>query len=242
MNHHVKFAALAALSVFSINSNAALTGYSANGVDLVYSSVSNITWTKDANLLGSLIADQGYAAIVDAIIAASPVISDTPNSFDTPPYSGVHNVSAADFSSSDLGQTSWFGAKAFANYLNSIKYAGSDDWSLPGDVGGYSQFSQLFSSELGGQHGSDIPNTDTFINEQAYLYWLNKEDANADWAEYFVTTSPGGGSEVPFNKTFPMYAWAVTPGIVTPVPLPSAFLLMGSGLLGLFRWRRTAAC
>ncbi|MFQ6332928.1 PEP-CTERM sorting domain-containing protein [Methylophilus sp. 3sh_L] len=106
--------------------HAKLTSYTANGTDLVYSSVSDVTWTKDANLLGSMFASQGFDTVVNAIIAASPTISNTPN-FYSP--TGTYIISASDFSSN--GSTSWFGAIAYINYLNSISYAGGNQWHLP---------------------------------------------------------------------------------------------------------------
>lgn len=42
------------LSLNTLNAQAALTVGTSNGQSVVYSSVSNITWTGDANLLGTL--------------------------------------------------------------------------------------------------------------------------------------------------------------------------------------------
>ncbi len=113
------------LGTASFNAHAALiSSIGAGDVGLVYSSVSNVTWTQDANLLGTMIGNQGYNTVVNAIIAASPVITDTPNLYDG--NDGSYNISAADFSNSSLGRTNWFGGLAFANYLSSISYGGSD--------------------------------------------------------------------------------------------------------------------
>jgi len=113
------------LSATSFNAYANLITYNPNGVELVYSSVSNLTWTQDANLLGTMMNDQGYSTVVNATINASPVVSDIPNSLNP---SGLYTVTAADFSSnvSEYGHANWWGASAFINYLNSTNYAGSD--------------------------------------------------------------------------------------------------------------------
>ena len=115
----------------SFNASAALTSYTgAGGVGLVYSSISNITWTQDANLLGTLESTLGYSNAINAIIAANPTINNTASPYDTPAFSGHHTVSTSDFSLG--GFATWFGAQAFVGYLNSISYGGSNQWSLPG--------------------------------------------------------------------------------------------------------------
>lgn len=119
---------LIAASVFgfsSLTANAALTSYTSDGKDLVYSSISDVTWTKDANLLGSMIAANGYDAVVNAIIQVTPTVASLPN-YDAP--TGEYTLSQNDFVD---GYVSWYGAVAFVNYLNSIQYAGSDRWKLP---------------------------------------------------------------------------------------------------------------
>jgi hypothetical protein len=68
------------LSLATLAAEATLTrGYAiADGQPVVYSSISDITWTGDANFLGALMTNQGCSAVVNAIIAASPTITDTP--------------------------------------------------------------------------------------------------------------------------------------------------------------------
>lgn len=79
VSNRIYFAA--SLLLASLNAHAELTSYNPNGVDLVYSSVSDVTWTKDANLLGSMIASRGFDTVVNEIIAASPIITNTPNGY-----------------------------------------------------------------------------------------------------------------------------------------------------------------
>jgi hypothetical protein len=254
------------LNLTTLTAEATLTPYTSAGQSLVYSSVSNITWTGDANLLGSLITSQGYNNVVNAIIAASPVITDTPNYFDGShgnygSYSGHYTLSAGDFSSIDLGRTTWFGAHAFTSYLNRINYAGSNQWALPGEganpqygdnqIGG--QFGQLFYNELNalaypGTNGSDYGilhdgsfgtsgNAGPFVNAHTDTYWSGREYAfNPDNAWRFDTSD---GWQTPFLvKASPSYVWAVSPGQVSAVPVPGAIWLMSSGLLGLLGLKR----
>jgi hypothetical protein len=233
-----------AFSLFSLNAHATLTSITAQGgVEVVYSSVSNVTWTKDANLLGSMIAaDNG---VISKIVAAS-----------TNNYGSVaYIVSASDFSTATLGQTTWYGAMAFISYLNSTNYAGSNQWRLPtvantaigfntatnGTAAG-DELVELFYSELGGQVRYFIPDTATFDNEQAYLYWSGTEHAsNTNNAWYFQTSNGYQRSSGKFNQ---LYAWAVSPGQITTtstpsaVPVPAAAWLFGSGIVGLAGLRR----
>lgn len=134
----ILIASTLALNTFSINAYATLESYTVNGADLVYSSVSNVTWTKDGNLLGSLFASStdsdgnGNLDIIDAIIAVSPTISHTPSSFYP---TGIHTITRNDFGYrsgfNDFGTASWWGAMAYINYLNNISYGGSNQWRLP---------------------------------------------------------------------------------------------------------------
>ena len=119
-------ASLALASFTSQTAQATLINYTNDGKELVYSTVSDVTWTKDANLLGALFASQGFNTVVNAIIAASPTISNLPNPISP---TGIYTLSASDFNSS--GGVTWFGAMGYVNYLNSINYGGSSQWRLP---------------------------------------------------------------------------------------------------------------
>jgi hypothetical protein len=85
---------LTALSL-SPQANAALVSYTSDGADLFYSSISDVSWTKDANLLSTMISNSGYNTVVDAILTAN-----TGTTFGSTPYT----LSNADFS--NVGETS----------------------------------------------------------------------------------------------------------------------------------------
>lgn len=132
------------LSTYSMHAQATLTPYTSNGADLVYSSVSNTTWTSDANLLGTMMQTQGFNTLVNAIIAVTPGFVTPPDYYDfgndLVPAPGFYTLSSQDFNLKSPGQTSWYGAMAFANYLNSIEYGGSNQWRIPGTSGGDCNF------------------------------------------------------------------------------------------------------
>jgi hypothetical protein len=242
------------------NARADLAGSTVNGANLVFSSVSNVTWTADANLLGTM--ESQYAAahggddsgLIATIINASVymgqagVIADTPNSNDNPVVnSGSYALDAAyDFRGNGL--VSWFGAQAFVNYLNTIDYGGSNQWRLPTLTAanpqfGFNQLSgelgQLFYSELGGVAGGAMPGNAVFSNQQTdggAGYWYGSENATSPEQAWFLGTDVGY-QDYDLKGSY-YYAWAVSPGQISSVPLPASSWLFVSGILGLLRIRR----
>lgn len=239
-NKSILFAIIFALSAFSLNAQATLTSYANDGVDLVYSSASDVTWTKDASLLGTMIASSDYDTVVSAIIANTPRM--TVGNFNLP-------LTTNDFN--QFGQTSWLGGVAFVNYLNKTSYGGINNWYLPTVANGSSGFNtstngtirgdelgELFYSELAGTAGQAIPNTTTFDNEQAYNYWTGTAfDPNNFIAWAYLNGIGYQGTSVMRNQ---FWVWAVSPGQVTAVPEPEslAMMLLGLGVVGVVVRRR----
>jgi hypothetical protein len=201
------------LGTFSINANATLTTVD-NGLG-VYDSTLNVTWTSNANLLGTMeqnaISQYGNdSSVINAIITASPVINDPLDILFTG-GTGKYNVSASDFGSG--GSVSWFGAEAFVSYLNSIDYGNSNQWVLPATIPPsnppaptFSQLSELFY-ELGGTAGNSFPANSYFTNEQVSTYWSTEASSDPSSAWFF-----GNGSLGAFSKNVQFYAWAVSSG------------------------------
>lgn len=234
------------LSLTTVTAEAALTAGTAGGQSVVYDNATNITWTGDANLLGTLESTFGYSAIVNAIIAASPTINDIANIYDTPANSGHHTVSASDFSQTyHMGEVNWFGAMAFTNYLNTINYAGSTQWVLPSTVNSSysfahavtSQLAELFYTELHGTAYQAIPVSSLFTNQLANLYWSGTEFSST-LAFNFVTST---GFQDAFDKTQTGFAWAVSSGNISAAPVPGATWLFGSALLGMLGFKKRKA-
>jgi hypothetical protein len=225
------------LSVTTLDANAAgLNPYTINGVNLVYSSVSNVTWTQDANLFKTMYGDNPN--LVNLITGLTPNYND--------PSWGNQDISdggALDDFDTASGRLSWWGGIAFTNYLNSINYGGSNQWRLPTSnaIFGYNgtdgnELGELFYGELGGTAGNNIPDTASFINEQAYAYWSGTEYASyPNLAWIFITFD--GYQDYNF-KNLQFYAWAVSPGQVSAVPVPGTVWLFGTGLVGLLGLKR----
>lgn len=208
----------------SVVADAGLVGrLPANGnYQAVYDASLNITWSGDGNLFTTMAA--GNPNLVSQIVAAVPIIIDA---------LGQYNVTAADFRPSD-GNMTWYGAQAFAAYLNSINYLGSSHWMLPSTLQpdpscGYngntpgqsfgctgSQMGELFYNELGGVAGSDIATTHNasfslFHNiGQNYLWSSTENPVNANGADNFLfgNGGQGGGDKHPISGM----AWPVHPG------------------------------
>jgi hypothetical protein len=254
---------LLGLNTFSVQ--ASLTAGTAGGQSVVYSSISNLTWTGDANLLGTL--ETSNPNLINTIISTIGSITDIPNFYDTPANSGIHTLSTADFGTN--GFVNWFGAQAYTKYLNIINYAGSNQWALP-NAGvnpqvGYNQttssLGQLYYNELNalavsgttgsnyGILGNGAVNTSgiagPFANVQTNEYWLGTELAsNPIFGWGFATANGVQNNLLKFTQ---FYTWAVSPGTIagfTPsaapavVPVPGAAWLFGSGLVGLLGFKR----
>jgi hypothetical protein len=236
------------LSLTTITAEATLLKGTSNGQSIVYSSISDITWTGDANLLGTMISNQGFDTVINSIITTNPVINSFPNDFDTPAYSGEYILSSSDFSRTHLGRMTWFGAKAYVSYLNSINFAGSNKWALP-DIGSIGdshypngQLDQLFYDELHGIQGYPIPNTNNFSNEQSYQYWYSSiNDRINDYgpSAYFYVTD-GGFLTEDDGLRHEFFAWAYSPGnFAAVIPIPGAVWLMCTGLFVLLGLRQS---
>jgi hypothetical protein len=80
-----------------------------------------------------------------------------------------------------------------------------------------------------------------FTNVRSNLYWTDTEDAlNPDRALTFGTRDGGQGPFIKYGLDGSrLWTWAITPGLVSAVPVPSAIWLFGSGLLGLIGLKRS---
>ncbi|NJD05382.1 MAG: DUF1566 domain-containing protein [Methylococcaceae bacterium] len=122
VNHLASSLVLALSLGFSGASEAQLKNM---GNGLINDTDLNVTWLRDANSFFTLSGkgkDPAKAQkLIDDIIAVVPSLADAIE---------VHDIVREDFNTRN-GKMSWWGAKAWVDYLNSINYKGFNDWRLP---------------------------------------------------------------------------------------------------------------
>ncbi len=123
-----------------------------------------------------------------------------------------------------------------------------------------SQMYYLFYNQLGGLEAgqyitaTDNSNYNLFTNVQKSVYWAGSEVTYADtyywegetyfWGSYSINPDyawdfdTSDGYQGYYGKHYQLYAWAVRPGDVAAVPVPGAFWLFGSALVGLMGLKR----
>jgi hypothetical protein len=229
----------------------------ANGGALVNDTTNHLTWTSDMNLLSTQAA--GYSGGASALF--SKIVSDASGltfTFLGNPYT----LSTNDFDAD--GTTSWFGARAWVNYLNVTAYQGYNDWTLPTTLDslssqGYpdggpgnpstssSQLAELFYGQLGQVMNTAITTMNNgaagynlFSNVQFSSYWSGTEFTFIAPGAVAWTFGDGGfqASHIE-NVTASFNAEPVRIGDVIAVPEPTSLtqMLMGLGLVAL-AWRR----
>lgn len=168
----------------------------------------------------------------------------------------VADANLAQTSSYDAdGRMTWAKANTWAT---SLEVAGITGWRLPHTISdddncsisgihgdsGYnctgSEMPNLFYNVLGNTSGT-LSNTDPFSNIKTTIYWssLYTYEPSRAWV-----TDMGSGTTYATNKMIHEgFAWAVQtgdigPNSVSPVPVPAAIWLFGSGLMGLIGFSR----
>jgi len=122
----------------------------------------------------------------------------------------------------------------------------SNGYNITSSPLGYLYYNELGNKGLYSTYGSQqfdhgylLSNTGPFKNLISDWYWSStKYSIDNDYSWYFSfstgeqSTGSGGG----------MYGLAVLPGDVTPTPIPPSCLLMGTGLIGIFGFRKSLCC
>lgn len=237
------FAAVFTLSV-ATSANAALVSR-LNG-QAYYDTDLNITWLANANL--AMTNNFGVGIINNAGTMTWNTAQQWIAAMNTADYLGFNNwrlPTIGPVNGVSFNYNTSFNGTTDVGYNNSAPgtlYAGSTA----------SEMAYLFYNELGNkstfdingnypQPGGGLTNTGPFINLQSL-------DINLQPAKYMSGTSAGifqmvfsfsDGSQGADSKTTSLdYAWPVLPGDIAAVPVPAAFWLFGSGLIGLFGFTR----
>jgi hypothetical protein len=204
-----------AFGLISVSTNAALID---RGGGLIYDTDLNVSWLSDANL------------------AATNTFGLSRN-VDLGPILGVNTYGGSYIY--DDGRMTWGGAMKWVDAMNAASYLGYHDWRLPA-YNPISEMSHLYYNEFGGCYGCFLPaiannNFSLFTNFQLTwngYYWTGTESVQYEIAAYYFDFLSGDQGDQ-FTKQNAMFAMAVRPGDVSAVPIPAAFWLFGSGLVGL---------
>ena len=234
-------------AVFGL-SNAQATLTLTDGGQMLYDSVSNISWTTNANMFGSMLAAD--PKLVNQVIAYTPNVAMPANGYAT---NGEYALTASDFNGFKLDMPA---AAAWINYLNHINWMGANTWALPTATATSSQLF-TFYTELGGPaNGPSITSLAasyptgpagslTNISSTIYAYWTSSLYQSNLTDAYFTEMNESGGtgngvqgSYAPFVANSVWGGWAVLPGAavtvtanyasITPptVPLPGTLWLV----------------
>ena len=211
---------LAAGLLLGFSSFSAQADLTAVGGNLVDDNTAGITWSSDANLLGSM--EAGNANLITTIVSDVGSVTDS---------LGVHTLSSGDFGTNGL--TDWWGAQAFTSYLNQTSYLGYHTWQQPA----YTDLATQFNTNLGETPSLPLDNSSSnyslFTHLQAdAIWWSNAELSGSASNAIDFNTYYGYAGYADKNNQF--YAWPTLPGNVSlAVPEPATLWLFISGLLGL---------
>lgn len=223
--------------------SAVLTPFTHNGVEVVHSSESNVTYLANGNLLGTWIAQRGSAAVFADLASVTPSVT----------LYGLNPPTVRPLAQSDIdgwwganGATTFVGAVAFINYLNATQYAGVSTWQLPrydngkfpnAVISGYTRagdLGQLYFDEFGWP--SAFPNfadASMFPGLVGGQYWTSN-DPTSIFSTFGFNMSRG--DQYFLNMDFPYF---VLPMTTSPaLPAPGAAAALGALAIGARRRRR----
>jgi hypothetical protein len=192
-----------------------------------------ITWLADANAGAGSIYDGGSNTTDGSMTWASAQLWIA--SLNSANYLGVNNwrlptVTDTGTSGCDSAYT---GTDCGYNVDLSTSEMAHLFYSTPGNTGYYDT-----SGSPTGCSGTSpycLSNDGPFSNLQPNVYWSGTTyapDTSSAWLFDFYDGRQNGAS-----KSYDVYAWAVRPGDIAPVPVPAALWMLGSalGVLGLVR-------
>lgn len=208
--------------------------------------------SANANLVGSVDGQTIYDTDLNVTWLANANLAAT-NTF------GISGINANGSMNWNTAQ-SWIGAMNTANYLgyNDWRLPTTTDASTIDACGGGSYYSggcwgfnstgsemaHLFYSELGNkayystagvsnQPGYGLVSVGPFINLQPSLYWSGTEATMMGLNTAWLFNIGYGGQFFQNHSDNVEFVFAVRPGSVATVPVPTAAWLLGSGLLSL---------
>jgi hypothetical protein len=198
------------------------------GGGMIYDDGLNVTWTQNARLFAAQLATNPN--LVNDIMAVTPTIND--------PFWGPHAIGADDFqtvndSNGHVGMMTWFGAKAWVNWLNSKSYGGHTDWRLP-NVEAVNGSAFVYGPASGGLGFDGTVDLGYSIKsksaELAYLYYVSLGN-NPGFDSNGVAVDPGPLQPGPFANLARDTFWYGTDYALDPSNIAAAWVFgFGDGI------------
>jgi hypothetical protein len=236
------------LLTLALIASAAVTGTAQaslvdRGSGMLYDNVLNVTWLQDANYAKT----SGYSATgamdwTTATTWAANLVfggfSDWRLATNTPVAGGTaYNTAYSTTGSTDTSYNIT-SSKSELAYMYNVNLGLKDIVNTSGVV--QANYGIFGNGTLNGVNNISYgqANVGLVNNLQSYAYWSGSEYSPVSGSAWFFYPGDGFQSFNPKNSQY--YAWAVRPGDVSAVPLPAAFWLFGSGLIGLLGFKRRA--
>jgi hypothetical protein len=242
MKHQKTLLALALIACATVTgtAQASLVG---RGNGMLYDNVLNVTWLQDANYAKTSGYDadgQMYwnAATTWAANLVYGGFSDWRLATNTPVSGGASfNIGGNGYDGTTDYGFNITSPKSELAYMYNVNLGLKDYYSATNVY--QPTFGVFGNGTYNGVNQNSIGQADVGLvkNLQSYAYWSGAEySPGSGNAWYFNTTS--GNQSYNYGNGLEFYAWAVRPGDVSAVPVPAAFWLFGSGLMGLLGLRR----
>ena len=235
------------LLTLALLASAAVTGTAQaslvdRGNGLLYDNVLNVTWLQDANYAKTSSYDADgqmdwNAATTWAANLDFGGYSDWRLATNTPVSGGASYNNGFSYNGTTDYAYNITSPKSELAYMYNVNLGLKDYYNASGAY--QANFGVFGNGTSNGVNQNSFGQADVGLvkNLQSDAYWSGAEYSPGSGGAWFFRTGDGF-QDYDLIKDHQLYAWAVRPGDVAAVPVPAAFWLFGSGLMGLLGLRR----